>query len=472
MLRLTLPLPGSLLARLLLGFALALLPLVAALAVATLSVEELTRRAADQLVRADAAARDGRGLVARLDALERTARQYRVLVTPELREAYERNRSGLFDALERLRTLGLDDSRDALLAALARDLTPLAAPPEGDDAALAERFRPLAEHAASFLERSNAAVADEVEHLRARADEVRSRTLWLALLAAVAAFAFAGLAAGLIARPLRQLAVAIRRLGNEDFATPVVVSGPRDLRALGTRLEWLRARLAELEQAKARFLRSMSHELKTPLTALREGSDLLAGEVLGPLNAEQREVATILTDNAQRLQRRIEDLLNFNRLLARSLSADKVPVELQELVGQVVAAHRLACQARQLEVAVAVPVLHLAADRDKLATVLDNLLGNAVKFSPAGGRIDVRASATGGALLLEVEDQGPGFGPDEHERVFEAFYQGGAPVSGPVQGSGLGLAIAREFALLHGGALAVVAGQGPGGCVRLTLPLA
>ena len=115
----------------------------------------------------------------------------------------------------------------------------------------------------------------------------------------------------LIARPIRQIDAAIRRLGQADFSVPVQVGGPEDLQQLGERLDWMRQRLADLEQQKNRFLRQMSHELKTPLTALREGAELLSEEVVGKLTPEQREIAEILRHNSIELQKLIEDLLSY-----------------------------------------------------------------------------------------------------------------------------------------------------------------
>src|SRR5258708_29729668 len=115
------------------------------------------------------------------------------------------------------------------------------------------------------------------------------------------------------ARPIRQLAHGIRRVGAGEFDSDIRVGGPADLKYLGGRLEWLRERLIELEQQKRLFLRHVSHELKTPLTALREGSELLADETAGPLSAGQREVVGILRQNSVRLQQLIEDLLDYHR---------------------------------------------------------------------------------------------------------------------------------------------------------------
>ncbi|MDQ2693841.1 MAG: ATP-binding protein [Pseudomonadota bacterium] len=213
----------------------------------------------------------------------------------------------------------------------------------------------------------------------------------------------------------------------------------------------------------------MSHELKTPLTDLREGAELLTDEVVGPLTAEQREVVAILRENSLRLQQLIEGLLDFNQALMRNLTLHKAPVQLADLVNEVIEAQKLAWRARSLRVEARLEPLELTGDRDKLATVVDNLLSNAIKFSPPGRTVWIELKAVDGIAQLEVRDAGAGFHPDDQGRVFEAFYQGRTVADGHVKGSGLGLAIALEYAKAHDGALRI--GPGPGGRVRLQLPM-
>ncbi|HYM28768.1 MAG TPA: histidine kinase dimerization/phospho-acceptor domain-containing protein, partial [Steroidobacteraceae bacterium] len=119
----------------------------------------------------------------------------------------------------------------------------------------------------------------------------------------------------LIARPIAEIDLAIRQLGDADFERPIRVHGPDDLQSLGERLEWLRRRLIELEAQKNRFLRHLSHDLKTPLAALREGTELLNDQVAGPLAPPQQQVVAIMRDNSVKLQRLIEELLGYQRAL-------------------------------------------------------------------------------------------------------------------------------------------------------------
>jgi two-component system sensor histidine kinase GlrK len=274
----------------------------------------------------------------------------------------------------------------------------------------------------------------------------------------------------LITRPIRQIDAAIRRLGGGQLRVPVAVSGPQDLVQLGDRLEWMRRELLDVEQQKNRFLRQVSHELKTPLTALREGAELLSEEAVGKLTPEQREIAEILRHNSVELQKLIEDLLSFGASQFRKVTVDLGPVDIREVIGRVAEDQRLAIRARNLTLDIAAEDVMIPADSEKLRVVLDNLLSNAVKFSPPGGVIGVAARFDGDALELDVTDQGPGIPRQERTRIFDPFYQGSQDGAGPVRGTGIGLSVVKEYVFAHGGSVEVV-DSGRGAHLRIRLPL-
>src|SRR6185295_2348081 len=146
----------------------------------------------------------------------------------------------------------------------------------------------------------------------------------------------------LLARPITQVSAGIQGLGDGDFAKPIQIEGPGDMVRLGEQLDWLRERLLTLEAQKTRFLQHVSHELKTPLTALREGSDLLSSGVVGNLNAEQREIARILQENSIELRKLIEGLLNYSAVHATASYLDARIVPLRDVVKRVVNDRKLA----------------------------------------------------------------------------------------------------------------------------------
>jgi two-component system sensor histidine kinase GlrK len=310
----------------------------------------------------------------------------------------------------------------------------------------------------------------EVERLRVSAELVQRNIILLLIFSTAAAL---GIALGLtryIARPITEIDGAIRQLGGGDFSRPIAVRGPEDLRYLGRRLDWLRRRLDEFETQKNRFLRHVSHELKTPLTALREGAELLHDGIGGPLQPPQRQVVGIMKDNSVKLQRLIEELLDYQRALHAAASLQFKTVSLKGLVQETVQSHELAAQAKGLRLAVDAESATVEADPEKLRSIVDNLVSNAVKFTPPGGTVSVSARAVAGEAIIEVLDTGPGVPVEERESIFNLFFRGrtnGSEVR--VKGSGLGLAIARELVEAHGGQIAVVAGEA-GGHFRVTLP--
>jgi two-component system sensor histidine kinase GlrK len=269
---------------------------------------------------------------------------------------------------------------------------------------------------------------------------------------AIALAAGLSLAFGIwLSRPLRRLEQAIARLGENQFEQAVEIEGPSDLRALGQRLDWLRLRLAELDADKARFLRHVSHELKTPLAALREGVSLLEEGVGGTLSADQREIARILRDNTAQLQRQIEDLLRFNAAAFEARRLQRRPTKLAALLRGLVEAQRLQWQAKQLHIEIAGEPLQAEVDPDKLGLALSNLLSNAIRFSPPGAGIRLRLARRPGQLLIDIADQGPGVADADRAHVFEPFYRGERQPEDALRGTGLGLSIVQETVAAHGG---------------------
>jgi two-component system sensor histidine kinase GlrK len=327
----------------------------------------------------------------------------------------------------------------------------------------------LADRAYEVLSISHLVADREVARLSAYAEAVQLRLVLLIVFGTAVALAIALGLARYIARPVSELDAAIRRLGRGDFSGAISVPGPEDLQSLGERLDWLRRRLVELEAEKNRFLRHLSHELKTPLTALREGTELLNDQVAGPLAPPQRQVVGIMRDNGIKLQRLIEDLLDYQRAVHAVASLAPRRVSVESLVADATRPHELSMQASGQKLVLDLERIFVDADPEKLRSVIDNLVGNAVKFTPRGGTIRIVARVGPDGMVLDVIDSGPGVPVEERESIFDSFFRGSVRAGGRVAGSGLGLAIARELAEAHGGRIGVVAGA-EGGHFRLTLP--
>jgi two-component system sensor histidine kinase GlrK len=214
----------------------------------------------------------------------------------------------------------------------------------------------------------------------------------------------------------------------------------------------------------------MSHELKTPLANIREGTELLMDGAVGELAADQREVTGILRENSLKLQRLIENLLSFSAWQTSSVGLDLTTFRLRPLIKQVIENQQLTLLGQRVRLTVSVDDIELQADRGKLRLILENLLSNAIKYSPRSGTILVRAQADGEDLVLDVGDSGPGVPREERAQVFEAFYTGKAP-HGHVKGTGIGLSVVMEFVTAHGGTIQIVDGECTGAQFRIRMPL-
>ena len=478
-----LPYPRSFLGLLLTAFTLVMLPLVAALAYAAWNTERLAGLSRSAVFNASQAARASRSLVDRIAAIERVAQQMAVLNDPELAVDYARIHRSFKSLAEEIAQLPLDEPQSAALTRTVEqeqslyDLLTTEPRPRLDSRTVGERIDRLIESARDVMAINNRIADREVQRLHNKAEQVQRGLLVLVFFSTAVALAIALALTRYIARPISEIDAAIRQLGGADFSRAIAVRGPEDLRYLGRRLDWLRRRLEEFETQKNRFLRHVSHELKTPLTALREGAELLHDKVAGPLTPGQVQVVSIMRDNSIKLQRLIEELLDYQRALHAAASLEMKTVMLDEMVAEAARAHELAARSKGLRFALEAQSTLLEADPDKLRSVLDNLISNAVKFTPAGGTITVRARAMAGEAVIEVIDSGPGIPVEERESIFNLFFRGRTKADGGrVKSSGLGLAIARELVEAHGGQIAVVPGiQGADGRTsgahfRVTLP--
>jgi len=471
--------PRSFLKFILLGFLLVSLPLIYALAQLILSLDQLQAQGQAAVQQAAQAGRASRQLVEQSATLERIVRQYMILEDGALLDDYGRVRQEFLQTRKQLASLPLAEDKLASLERLADDESRLhmllAAPLHSPDmqTQLAGGYSKLVAASQSTVTATNDLTDRAILRLQEIATQGREKWLYLTLATAGIALALAILFAVLIARPIRQLDQAIRQMGTADFTHAIEVNGPQDLRYLGQRLEWLRTRLHDLEEQQNRFLRHVSHELKTPLTAVREGAELLRDNVGGKLSPEQRDIVRIVRENTLSLQKLIEDLLTYHQ--TRAMEPQTLgPVFLPDVVGRVVREHKLAALARMIAFEPDLKPAQVIGDGDKIRTIVDNLVSNAIKYSPRSGAIGIDLRTEDGYAVLDVVDEGHGVDPGDRQKIFESFYQGKPPVEGRVKGSGLGLAIAREYALAHGGRIEVLdrSDGRRGARFRLMLPAA
>lgn len=442
---------------------------------ALLTLERLARLGRDTAAEAVLLTEETQRLSERTQAMERSARQFLVLEDTVFRERYfaawqEANTAlqTLARAMPRLgKALPAEwtAQSEAVWAVLKMEkrrkgasqpvlYTTFSRLPVLNDTLVRESKREI--------ERRNDILLTELE---------RQRSLLTALVAgAVVLAAIFSICFGFwLSRPLRRIETAIERLGANRFDQPVTVGGPADTRRLGRQLDWLRQRLADLDADKERFLRHISHELKTPLAALREGVALLDDEVAGPLTGGQREITGILRQNTASLQTQIEDLLRYNAAAFDAQHLQRRSVDLVALLQKVIDEQRLQWQARDVQVELISEPATGMIDADKLAAALANILSNAVRFSPQGGKIVFMVGATKSGLAIDCIDQGPGVAPEDVGRIFEPFYQGSRQAAGARNGNGIGLSIVREYVAAHRGTVQLLPRRS-GAHFRIELP--
>jgi two-component system sensor histidine kinase GlrK len=243
-----------------------------------------------------------------------------------------------------------------------------------------------------------------------------------------------------------------------------------DLQEVGACLDSLRARIAALEKEKSNFVQRISHELKTPLTTIRQGAELLADKN-GTPPEESAEIGRLLRESSLELQGLIEDLLEFGKTQRPAREAPAVArVDLKPMLQKIVSEHALALKARKILVHAELVDTVVTGDARQLRTALHNVFANAVKYTPVDGQITVRSSAENGDAVIDISDTGPGIAGVDEQHVFEPFYQGKAAVGGSVKGTGLGLAIAKDYVETHHGSIEIVHSS-QGAHLRVHLPM-
>jgi len=466
--------PRSFLSLLLIGFTIVAAPLLFALFSNAVAFERLAAISEQAVLSAVKVTQSSRALTTNVTALERSARQYAVAGEATFLDAYRANRYAFQAAVKQLEEMPLTEEQRGELLALARQEETIAAaigrsaPTPDLSLRLASEFSQLSARAQALVRLGDLVIDEGIEELRVQAVKSRNRVFWLMIamiptaILLIASFTF------LIAKPISQVSAGIRGLGEGDFARPIHIEGPGDMVRLGEQLDWLRERLVSLEAQKTRFLQHLSHELKTPLTALREGSDLLFSGVVGNLNAEQREIARILQENSIELRRLIEGLLNYSAVHHQASYIDAKIVQLRDVVRRVVNDRKLALVAKGIRIELNCENVTAFCDEEKVRVLLDNLMSNAVRFSPERGLISIKLYKEQGDAVFEVLDEGPGIPESERDKVFDAFYRGtDAPISA-IKGSGLGLSIVKEYVQLHKGQVEIL--EGPGAHFRIRIP--
>ncbi len=236
-------------------------------------------------------------------------------------------------------------------------------------------------------------------------------------------------------------------------------------------LEETTERLRELDRLKDQFVATVSHELRTPLTSIHGYLELVLDGVAGSLEDEQRQFLSVVNRNTNRLRRLVDDLLLVSEIDAGNLVLHLDDLDLGALARESLESSRPQAEAGGVTLSFSAHgPLALTGDRVRLSQLLDNVVSNALKFTPPGGSVSVRTGRSNGSAVVEVEDTGIGIPADEQAQLFDRFFRARAASAGAVQGTGLGLSISQDIAHAHGGAIDVTSEVGVGTTFRVALP--
>lgn len=302
-------------------------------------------------------------------------------------------------------------------------------------------------------------------------DELLLPVLGAALVALIISLIVAFWLARWIGGPLQQVVLASQKLPSAEVLS-IPVQGPHEVQVLAQAFNQMNQRVQTSQESQREFVANVSHELKTPLTSVQGFAQaILDGTASTP--EAQKQAAQVIFDESSRMHRMVLNLLDLARLDSGTFDLQRVPVDLSSLLMGV--AEKFAPQARIANVTIEVEATNLpviTGDGDRLAQVFTNLVDNALKFTPGGGQIRLRAIQAAGGVQVDVADNGTGISADALPHIFDRFYQADlSRPGGKHHGAGLGLAIVKEIIKAHGGKISVRSAPGTGSTFTILLPL-
>lgn len=467
-----------------LGFVIAVIPLFSGVMYAALGMRETSELGRTVNYQIFEQTKTVRLVLQKASDIERKARLFILLSDPALRQPYERQsyetaRASFKLALSELLKLHVDNKIALLVNEISEKEKLIyqqiigSADENNLGLSVDEAFQGLRESSNTLSREFESHVDHEFNELRLQSE---SQEYGLLIKGAVLLFVSFGVIAVLLAilsRSMRQLDTSIRRLGAGELDEPIIVTGPSDLRYLGDRLEWLRTHLMELEVSKQQFMHNVVREIEQPLRNIRENTERLANQADGEAHGERQDIAQLLCANSEKLKTVSEELLRYSRINATPETKLKGSVNMKDLLESVIGDFQTPLQAKSISLKKLVRPVEISGVHQQLHDIIEQLLANAVKYSPLNGEIRIMLRDSGTQMELEVEDEGPGIPADERSQVFEPFYRGKTAESGDNAGPGLGLAIVREYVANHQGKVEIIDSRQDhhGARIRVQIPL-
>lgn len=444
----------------LLGFGLVALPLVFAFLYSANQVNKLSQQGTTAIFNVAELVEKNRQISQVLTRLERFASQYVVLKEKELLNQYNEQKQQLAFIFRQNISHYNDEEFPRLIKQFTDKVIEIDHLIQAISAnsinldQLQTHFKALAQINQQLSSHSNKIINQQANDMEASANHVK-RTMLFSLLIIPITLLIAGVFIVLITLPLKVLLSKIKLLEQGNFQLPITVDGSVEIEEIAEALELMRCRLHALELQKSSFIRHISHELKTPLAAIREGTELLYDNSVGPLNNDQQEITDIIRSSVTRLQRLIEDLLDFNIVLDSTSLQDAEVINLTKEIEHALSLRVLDLKRKQLTITQEVGNISLQCNSKQLSVILDNLLSNAIKFSPDNGTITIKAWIEQQILHLTITDQGVGISSALYEKIFDAFYQGPTAHNSQIKSSGLGLTIVKELLMRLNGTITI-----------------
>ena len=302
-------------------------------------------------------------------------------------------------------------------------------------------------------------------------DELMTPLIRAGIVALVLSFILGWFIARWITRPLKMIALSAGQIGEGNYVK-VPIEGPLEVRQLGGVINEMVAKVQDSMQSQKDFVANVSHEFKTPLTSIQGFSQALFDGTINK-KADSKRAAKIILGETERLNFLVNDLLTLARLEAGTVVIEKSPVEINQLIRNILEKFQFQINLAELKIEKELTEpLVILMDGEKISQVLNNLIDNAIKFSPKGGTIRISTLSDSVYGIITVKDFGPGISEKDQVRIFERFYQTDkSRKGGPGRGVGLGLAIAKQVVLAHGGTISVESRLDAGSTFMVKLPL-
>jgi len=417
--------------------------------------------------------------------IERKARLFVLLSDPAVRQPYEQQsyestRASFKQALSVLLKLHVDNKIALLVNELSEKENLIyqqiigSASENNLKLPVDEAFQGLRESSYSLSREFESHVDHQFNELRQQSEALEQGLLIKGAVLLIISFIFIAILLTVLSRSIRQLDTSIRRLGSGELKEPIDVEGPSDLRYLGTRLEWLRTHLLELEISKQQFMHNVAREIGLPLESIRGVAELLAYEADEKPDSALQDIARRLSNNVDKLKTVSKELVRYSQINSTSEINHKETVNIKVLLESVIEDYQPRLQAKSISLKKLVRQVEVSGIHEQLRSIIEQLLSNAVKYSPAGGEIRIMLRDSGTQMELEIEDEGPGITLEERAHVFEPFYRGKtAQCDDDVEASGLGLAIVKEYVTNHQGKIDIIDPRQDqhGARIRVQIPL-